>query len=107
MLGANATMRMPTEPPTRPITIQGRRMPNGDDVRSLNLPKNGLLTMARMAPTPATRARPAGARSIPTNELIFNANVTSSGARNTRHVPMYANVYRAMKAQPTRCSTAA
>jgi len=37
MLGANATMRMPREPPTRPTTIQGRRMPSRDDVRSLSL----------------------------------------------------------------------
>ena len=42
MLGANATTRTPREPPTRPMTIHGRRMPSFDEVRSLILPKNGL-----------------------------------------------------------------
>src|SRR5215204_292454 len=57
MLGASATMRMPREPPTRPMTIHGRRMPNGDDVRSLILPKIGLANIANSAPVPATSAR--------------------------------------------------
>jgi hypothetical protein len=73
MLGANATVRMPREPPTRPITIQGRRMPSGDVVRSLSLPKNGFPTIANRAPTPVTTARLLGACSIPTSELTFNA----------------------------------
>ena len=42
--------RMPSDPPTRPITIQGRRMPSRDEVRSLILPKNGLPTMDNRAP---------------------------------------------------------
>ncbi len=50
MLGASATMTMPREPPARPLTIQGRRMPSGDAVRSLIRPKNGLATMASRAP---------------------------------------------------------
>lgn len=84
---------IPIDPASRPMTIQGRRMPSRDDVRSLILPKNGLLTIARKAPTPATRERLCGARSIPTSELTFNANVTSNGARNNRQVPLYASAY--------------
>ena len=104
MLGASATTRMPREPPTRPMTIQGRRMPSRDEVRSLILPKNGLPTMASRAPIPATSARLSGARSIPTSELTFNAKVTSRGAMNSREVLMYASVYSEMKPHPTRCA---
>ena len=50
MLGASATITMPREPPARPLTIQGRRMPSGDAVRSLIRPKNGFATMASRAP---------------------------------------------------------
>jgi hypothetical protein len=107
MLGASATTRMPREPPTRPMTIQGRRMPSRDEVRSLILPKNGLPTMASRAPTPATSARLSGARSIPTSELTFNAKVTSRGAMNTRDVLMNASVYSEMKPHPTRCAAGA
>jgi hypothetical protein len=87
-LGASATMRMPSEPPTRPIAIQGRRMPSRDEVRSLSLPKNGLPTMASRAPVPVTTAKLLGAWSIPTSELTFNAKVTSRGTRNSRLVLM-------------------
>src|SRR3954453_7744302 len=104
MLGASATTRMPREPPTRPAIIHGTRIPHRDDVRSLILPKNGLLTMANRAPTPAMSAKLFGALSIPTSELTFSARVTSRGARNSRQVPMYANVYREMKPQATRCT---
>ena len=95
---------MPMEPPARPLTIQGRRMPNGDAVRSLIRPKNGLATMASRAPTAATSARLAGARWFPTSESTFKAKVTSTGARNSRLVLMYASVYSEMKRQPTRCA---
>jgi hypothetical protein len=78
MSGARATMRMPKEPPTRPMTIHGRRIPNGDDVRSLILPKIGLPNTANSAPVPATSARLLGACWIPTSEFTFNARVTSS-----------------------------
>ena len=61
MLGASATMRMPREPPTRPMIIHGRRMPSREVVRSLILPKNGLAKIASSAPTPATSARLFGA----------------------------------------------
>ena len=88
MLGATATTRMPREPPTRPMTIQGRRMPRRDEVRSLSRPKNGLANIASRAPIPATSARLFGARSIPTRELTFKARLTSRGARNSRMVPM-------------------
>ena len=54
-------------PPTRPIIIQGRRIPNRDVVRSLSRPKSGLPTSATRLPSPVTRPRLAGARSIPTN----------------------------------------
>ena len=84
MLGASATMRTPREPPARPVTIHGRRMPSGDAVRSLIRPKNGLPTMASRAPAPATSARLSGARSIPTSEFTFRAKVTSRGAMNTQ-----------------------
>ena len=86
------------------MTIHGRRMPSGDEVRSLILPKNGLPNMATRAPIPATSARLFGACSIPTSELTFKARVTSSGARNTRLVPMNANAYSEMKPHPTRCA---
>ncbi len=101
MLGASATTPIPTEPPARPLTIQGRRMPSRDVVRSLIRPKNGLATMASRAPTAATSARLAGARSLPTSESTFKAKVTSRGARNSRLVLIYASVYSAMKPHPT------
>ena len=104
MLGANATIKMPSEPPTRPMIIHGRRMPSGDAVRSLSLPKNGLPNIATKAPTPATSAKLPGARSIPTSESTFNAKVTSKGAMNNRLVLMYANAYSEIKPQPTRCA---
>ena len=88
MLGATATTRIPADPPSSPITIQGRRMPSGEAVRSLSLPKNGLANMARNAPTPATSERLLGARSVPTRSLTFNDRLTSSGARKSRMVPM-------------------
>ena len=91
MLGASATTRTPSVPPTRPMTIHGRRMPSRDEVRSLILPKNGFTNIASRAPVPATSARLLGACSIPTSELIFSDRLTSSGARNTRIVPMYAS----------------
>ena len=104
MLGASATITMPTEPPARPVTIHGRRMPSGDAVRSLIRPKNGLPTKATRAPIEATSARLAGACLIPTSESTFKAKVTSRGARNSREVLMYANVYSEMKPHPTRCA---
>ena len=88
MLGATATTSTPSEPPTRPMIIQGRRMPNRDVVRSLSLPKSGLPTIATRLPIPVTSPRLAGARSIPTSALTFSAKVTSTGASNTRMVPM-------------------
>ena len=104
--GANATMRMPSEPPTRPMTIHGRRMPSRDDVRSLSLPKKGLPTMATTAPIPATSAKRPGASSSPTSELIFSASVTSRGAMNSSDVLMTANAYSAMNRHPTGCIVA-
>ena len=101
MLGANATIPMPREPPIRPMTIHGRRMPSRDAVRSLIRPKNGLPTMATRAPIPATSAKLLGACLIPTSEFTFNAKVTSTGARNRREVLIYASVYSEMKPQPT------
>lgn len=47
---------------------------------------------------PATSAKLVGASSIPTSDLTFNAKLTSRGARNTRPVLMYANVYSEMNA---------
>src|SRR3989442_12552784 len=105
MLGANATIRMPRVPPTRPMTIHGRRMPSRDEVRSLILPKNGLPTMATRAPIPATSARLFGACLIPTRELTLSGKVTSNGARKTRLVLMNANVYSDMNPHPTLCVT--
>ncbi len=60
--------------------------------------------MAARAPIPATSAKLPGACLIPTSESTFNAKVTSTGARNSREVLMYASVYNEMKPQPTRCS---
>src|SRR5207244_94162 len=101
MLGANATMRMPKEPPTQPMTIHGRRMPSCDEVRSLILPKNGLPTMDSNAPMEATSAKLCGAWLIPTSAFTFNARVTSRGARNSRLVLVKASVYSARKLHPT------
>ena len=106
MVGASATTRMPSEPPIRPMTIHGRRMPSRDEVRSLIRPKNGLPNSDTRAPTPVTSDRLFGARSVPTSELTFSARLTSAGARNTRQVLMYASAYRAMKPQPTRRTAA-
>src|SRR5207302_5229637 len=77
MLGANATTRMPKEPPTQPMTIHGRRMPSCDEVRSLILPKIGLPTIDSNAPMEATSAKLCGAWLIPTRAFTFNARVTS------------------------------
>ena len=101
IVGAQATTRTPRDPPTRPVTIHGRRIPNRDVVRSLSLPQNGLASMATAAPTPATSARLFGAWSSPTSEFTFNAKLTSSGARNNRHVLMYASVYSTMNLHRT------
>ena len=86
------------------MTIQGRRMPSREEVRSLILPKNGLPNTASSAAIPATSARLSGARSIPTSESTFNAKVTSRGAMNISEVLMYASVYSEMKPHPTRCA---
>src|ERR1035438_6468046 len=104
MLGANATMRTPREPTTRPMTIHGRLMPRCDEVRSLILPKKGLARIDSRAPIPATSDKLLGACLIPTSELTFNARVTSKGAMNNRLVLMNANVYSEMKPHPTRCA---
>ncbi len=104
MVGAKAMMRMPTEPPARPMIIHGRRMPRRDEVRSLSRPESGLPIIATTAPIPATRAKLFGACLIPTSELIFNAKLTSKGAMNNKLVLMNANAYSAMKPQPTRLS---
>jgi hypothetical protein len=106
MLGASATTRVPTEPPARPITIQGRRMPHRDEVRSLRRPLRGLPNIATREPTPATTAKRRGACSIPTRESIFNANVTSNGAISRRMQHMNAAVYRAIKVHLTRGTAA-
>src|SRR5215213_8712807 len=92
MLGARAIATIPDEPPSRPITIQGRRIPQREEVRSLILPKNGFATIDNSPPTPATSDRLLGARSAPTSELTFRANVTRRGARNSRLVLRKANV---------------
>ena len=88
VLGARATTRMPRLPAVRPATIQGRRMPHADVVRSLSLPKNGLATIASREPTLVTRASRPGAASVPTRSLTFNARETRSGARNSSEVPV-------------------
>lgn len=95
---------MPTDPPARPITIQGRRIPHRDEVRSLSLPLSGLPNIATSEPTPATTAKLPGACLMPTRESIFSASVTSNGEISSRMQPMNAAVYRAMKVQVTRCT---
>ena len=67
-------------------------MPNRDVVRSLSCPKAGLAKIDSSDPTPATRARLAGARSVPTSEFTLSANVTSNGAMSIRQLLMKANV---------------
>jgi hypothetical protein len=103
MLGANATVRTPADPPSNPMIIQGRRIPSREEVRSLNSPKNGLPTMAIREPIPVTSPRLLGGCSMRTRVLIFRANVTSRGARKTTLVPTCATAYSEMKPQPTRC----
>jgi len=56
-------------------------------VRSLSLPKNGFAIMDSRDPTPVTRARLAGACSIPTRPSTLRASVTSSGAMRTSEPP--------------------
>jgi hypothetical protein len=77
-------------------------MPSCDVVRSLSLPKKRLLTIASREPVAVTSARLFGASSVPTSAWIFNARVTSTGARSIRIEPMYADVYSEMNRQPTR-----
>jgi hypothetical protein len=86
MLGARATVKMPRLPPARPATIQG--LPHGEEVRSLSLPKNGLANIDSSEPTLVTSASRLGAALMPTRSLTFNASETSSGARNSREVPV-------------------
>ena len=88
MFGASATIRMPTEPSTSPMTIHGRRMPSREEVRSLIRPNIGLPNIATRAPMPVTSAKLSGALSMPSMELTFRASVTSAGAMKTRHVLM-------------------
>jgi hypothetical protein len=83
-----ATTNRPAAPPIRPMTIQGRRIPYREVVRSLILPKNGLPTRASSAPTPSTSDRLAGACALPTNELTLRASVTSTGDNSISQVPM-------------------
>ena len=106
MFGARATVRMPVVPPTSPTTIQGRRMPHRDVVRSLSRPKNGLLTIDSSDPTPVTRARFLGASSRPTRWLTFSASDTSSGARKSSAPPAYDRAYSEMNVHPTRAAVA-
>ena len=58
--GATATTRTPSEPPSRPMTIHGRRMPHRHDVRSLSLPKNGLPSMASQGADPGDERQAVG-----------------------------------------------
>ncbi len=88
MFCARPTVRIPRLPPARPASIHGLRMPHGEQVRSLSLPKNGLATIDSSEPTLVTSASRPGAASMPTRPLTFKASETSSGARNNREVPM-------------------
>src|SRR5579883_251571 len=101
-LGASAAVRMPSEPPTTPTTIHGRRIPSDSDVRSLILPKKGLATMDSSAPIEATSARLVGAWVIPTRALTFRASVTRMGARNSKLVAVKARAYSTSHVHPTR-----
>ena len=87
MLGATATVRMPRQPPARPTSIQGLRMPHREVVRSLSLPKNGLATIASREPMLVTSASRPGAWSMPTSALTLRARETSSGARSSSAAP--------------------
>ncbi len=61
-----------------------------------------MANIASKEPTPATSAKLSGARSIPTSDSTFRANVTSKGAISSRMLDMKAAVYRAMKPQTDR-----
>ena len=54
---------------------------------------------------PAETRTQRGPKRRHTSELTFNDKVTNRGARNTREVLMYANVYSETKPQPTRCDS--
>jgi hypothetical protein len=86
MVGASATTRIPKQRPSRPRTIHGRRIPQGEAVRSLILPKNGFPTIVNRAPVPATSDKLLGARSVPTSAFTLRAKVSRRGARNNRLV---------------------
>jgi hypothetical protein len=88
MFGATATTRVPAAPTATPMTIQGRRIPIGEVVRSLSLPNSGLAAMASSDPTPVTIARLRGAASMPTRSFTLSASETRSGARNSRDPPV-------------------
>lgn len=82
---------MPTVPPARPSSIQGRRIPNREVVRSLSLPDNGLANRARNEPAANVSARRPGASSAPTRSPTFNASVTSNGAISIKQLAVNAS----------------
>jgi hypothetical protein len=88
MFGAVATTSVPAAPTATPVTIQGRRIPTLDVVRSLSRPNSGLAMMASSDPTPVTSARLRGAASMPTRSFTLRARDTRSGARNSRDPPV-------------------
>jgi len=103
IFGASATAGDAGEPPTRPMTIHSRHMPNGDDVRCSCYRRSGYRHMANSAPVPATRAPDTGVM------LVYEASspsmpefVDQQGREQQAELLAEASVYSAMKRHPTR-----
>src|SRR5437868_305144 len=97
MAGARAIMSKPMVPVITPPTIQGRRMPRRERVRSLSLPKSGLATRAKIAPMPRMSER-SPASPFASICAMRRGRATIIGVSSAIQVPKYA----AMKTGPTR-----
>jgi hypothetical protein len=76
-------------------------MPYAEGVRSLSRPNTGAANTVSSPPTPVTRARLAGACSVPTRDRILRASVTSRGAISISATLMYAKAYVVTNPAPT------
>src|SRR5207248_4515288 len=94
-------MSKPMVPVITPPTIQGRRMPRRERVRSLSLPKSGLATRAKIAPMPRMSER-SPASPFASICAMCRGRATIIGVSSAIQVPKYAAAYAAMKTGPTR-----
>ena len=86
MFCATAIVSSPREPEITPPSIQGRRIPNLDVVRSLKRPKNGFAASATKAPTPSTSERPPAAPPGCTCRIL-RARERTVGVSRAIHTP--------------------